>query len=242
MAQPPQRPSPPPSANHDGHTNGPNHGPNHGHTTNHAATHADPARRPPHDPLGETIADVPTPHQPPQHQPAQPNKRTGSSLNGKSASRHQLDATVADAPALRSPARAPAPADAEVDLDRVYDRVSTPPTNVTIALNDDEAGRSRVGGELKRTQQVRAAVGSAFGRLLQALALTMLAASLAIFAAFDQRWIWIAPAAIALPLTLWLTTRRYHAWLGHRRYMYRLLDTLGEDVSGLEGERRVRVR
>lgn len=219
QAQPPHRPSP---------------------STNHTAAHQDPAGRPSHDPLGETIADVPLTPRPSSHHHT---KLTGSSLHGKAA-RHQLDATVADTPAARAPrpSSQTSPIDAEVDLDRVYDRVAAQPSNVTIALNDDEAGRTRVGGELKRTQQVRAAVGSAFGRLLQALVLTIIAASLAIFAAFDQRWIWIAPAAIALPLTLWLTTRRYHTWLGHRRYMYRLLDTLGEDVSGLKRERRVRGR
>jgi hypothetical protein len=63
---------------------------------------------------------------------------------------------------------------------------------------------------------------------------------LCIAAVTFQNWPWIVAAGIVLPLGGFLMYLRYQAWLGHKRYMYRLLETLGEDVSDFQPHKMYR--
>jgi hypothetical protein len=64
--------------------------------------------------------------------------------------------------------------------------------------------------------------------------------ALAIAAATLQDWGWIIAAGVVTPLGSVLMYLRYQAWLGHKRYLYRLLETLGEDVSDFDFQKRYR--
>lgn len=121
------------------------------------------------------------------------------------------------------------PADglAAIDLERVFDRAST--LEGRLDRFDPEAGKMGLATRIHRA--VRARMGSHGGRLVIALFLALGGASLVILALEFQTWALIVAASLGAPLTLILLYVRYQQWLGHKRYMYRLLESLGEDVS-----------
>lgn len=125
---------------------------------------------------------------------------------------------------------------AEVEVEEILDRPAEPGDEPPGEL-DPEAGRGSVAS---KSVAIREAVGTPFGRLLLALPLALAGIALAIMAATHQTWPYIAAAAVVAPVGMWLVHRRYQDWLGHRRYIYRLLETLGEDVSDFDPAQSVR--
>lgn len=132
-----------------------------------------------------------------------------------------------------------------LDLDDIYDRPEQMVTGST-AQYDPEAGRSNVAIKIQAVRQVvRSATSTPFGRLILTIPIALVGVTLVILAVtLQERWA-IIGAVIVAPLGAWLLYARYQAWLGHKRYMYRLLESLGEDVSDFDpisADRRIRRR
>lgn len=130
---------------------------------------------------------------------------------------------------------------ADVELEAVLDRPEAVPEALPGAV-DPEAGRMDAASPL---QTARAAVRTPFGRVLMAIPLALAGVALVIMAVTFQTWPYIAGAAVLAPAGLGLLYVRYQRWLGHKRYMFRLLESLGEDVSGFDvasSDRRVKTK
>jgi hypothetical protein len=124
-----------------------------------------------------------------------------------------------------------------VDMNRVFDRAESKYSGA-LDRYDPEAGKMGLGTRIRRAVRARAA--SPFGRFVVAIVLAMAGAALAIVAAVFPEWPLIVSAGIFFPASLAYLYVRYQQWLGHKRYIYRLLETLGEDVSDFDLERRYR--
>jgi hypothetical protein len=125
-------------------------------------------------------------------------------------------------------------------LDDIYDRPEELAAS-SVADYDPEAGRTNVAIKIQAVRQVvRSATSTPFGRLMLAIPIALAGLTLTIMAlTMQDLWMWIA-AAIVTPLGGWLLYVRYQTWLGHKRYMYRLLESLGEDVSDFDNTRAYR--
>lgn len=131
----------------------------------------------------------------------------------------------------------------EVDLTNIFDRLTGGGEDNPLARYDPEAGRTNVAVKLREataavSTAVKGAVTTAFltpfGRLLMACAIGLAGIALTIAAiTIRDRWI-IGAAAVVGPLGALLVYWRYQAWLGHKRYIFRLLETLGEDMSAFD--------
>jgi hypothetical protein len=135
-----------------------------------------------------------------------------------------------------------------VDLARIFDRATRTEENPA-GRHDPEAGKGDVAVKLAVSTEavahvVKGAVSGTFttpfGRLILSILVALAGVGLTIAAfTLQDRWI-ITAAAIVAPIGLVLVYWRYQAWLGHKRYMYRLLETLGEDVSGFRPDQAFR--
>jgi type IV secretory pathway VirB2 component (pilin) len=140
-------------------------------------------------------------------------------------------------------APAAAPDEADVDLNRIYDRPEAVAAAdaASLARYDPEAGRTSVAVKVRAvTQAVRNTVATPFGKLVVTLPIILLGISLTIAAVTIQDLPYIIAAVLVMPVSLFLTYWRYQVWLGHKRYLYRLLETLGEDVSDFDPHRMYR--
>lgn len=129
----------------------------------------------------------------------------------------------------------------DIDLDAVYDRRGDK-DDASLRRVDPEAGHSRITVKLRA---VRQSVSTPFGRLVLSFPVALAAITLAIFAAAFPEWPLVAAAGLFVPASGVLVYIRYQQWLGHKRYIYRLLESLGEDVSDWTMDqtyRRTRVR
>lgn len=135
--------------------------------------------------------------------------------------------------AVEDPGATPADGLAAINLDQVFDRASAGEGGLD--RFDPEAGKMGLATRIHRA--VRARIGSHGGRLVIALLLALGGAALAILALEFRTWPLIAGAGVLTPLSLILLYVRYQQWLGHKRYMYRLLESLGEDVSEFDPDR-----
>lgn len=128
------------------------------------------------------------------------------------------------------------------DLDDIFDRPEELVTGST-AEYDPEAGRTNVAIKIQAVRQVvRSATSTPFGRLMVSIPVALAGLTLSIMAVTLQELWMIISACLITPLGAFLVYQRYQAWLGHKRYMYRLLESLGEDVSGfdpLKANRRI---
>ena len=147
--------------------------------------------------------------------------------------RDLLDETVSDLdPAL--------PTEEDVQLDRILDRPQTA-LDPSLYRYDPEAGRTNVAVKVKAvTEAVGNTLKTPFGKLLYTIPVFLAGVGLSIAAVTYQTWAWVGPAAFVMPLGAALAWWRYQAWLGSKRYMFRLLETLGEDVSDFEMHKRYR--
>jgi hypothetical protein len=173
----------------------------------------------------------------------------------------ELAETIADAPAIRrkagKPSSLPAPkkepdpalddtavdtdADddsddsaAEVDMEGIYDRPEAVAAADMASLHryDPEAGRSSVAVKVRAvTEAVKNSVATPFGKLIVTLPVLLVGTGLTIAAINIQDTPFIVAASVVMPIALLLVYWRYQIWLGHKRYMYRLLESLGEDMS-----------
>ncbi|MFM9995433.1 MAG: hypothetical protein ACKVU4_06480 [Phycisphaerales bacterium] len=200
------------------------------------------------DPLGETKAeldavddDAPPPPRVPSRAP--PRDWPGDSSRPRSegplgglerggALRDQLDED-----------RAAADDDEveDVDLDSVYDRLGGK-DDASLKRFDPEAGRTSITIKLRA---VRQSLSTPFGRLVMTFPVALAAITVTIFAVNRPEWPLLTAAGVLVPASLVLVYIRYQQWLGHKRYLYRLLETLGEDVSDFDPmrvDRRVKVK
>jgi hypothetical protein len=125
---------------------------------------------------------------------------------------------------------------ADIDLTEVYDRPEKT-EDASLKRYDPEAGKM---GLAVKIRAVRQQVNTPFGRLVLALAVNLASACLVIYTIAFPIWPLIVAAAIVVPACGWLLWVRYQQWLGYKRYMYRLLETLGEDVSDWNMEQTYR--
>jgi hypothetical protein len=173
-------------------------------------------RRPAAD-LSELKAEIPIPRPP---------------IEDLQLGRDILDDTVADLPAAD-----PETAAGDVELLSIFDRPDaiSAAADASLRRYDPEAGKTNVAVKVKAVSEaVRNTLKSPFGKLLIAIPMFLAGIALTIPAVTFQTWPWVAAAGIVLPVGAFLMYLRYQAWLGHKRYMYRLLESLGEDVSDFE--------
>lgn len=149
-----------------------------------------------------------------------------------------LEAQAEDSAAGGSAAAGSAAGDSalDIDLEQVYDRPQRT-DDASLKRFDPEAGKM---GLAVKIRAVRQQVNTPFGRLVLALVLNLASACLVIYTIAFPIWPLIVAAAIVVPACGWLLWVRYQQWLGYKRYMYRLLETLGEDVSDWNMEQTYR--
>ncbi|MCC6660570.1 MAG: hypothetical protein IT437_06755 [Phycisphaerales bacterium] len=124
-----------------------------------------------------------------------------------------------------------------VDYRGSFDRVHQRETGALDRF-DPEAGKMGLGTRIQLA--VRASVRSPFGRFIVAILLGLVGVSLAIVALTFQTVPLYVAAGVLTPASLVYLYIRYQQWLGHKRYLFRLLETLGEDVSDFDINRRYR--
>jgi len=188
--------------------------------------------------MDETIADIPSPRTRPRPAAAAPTPpRSTPPPRGELQLRDNdpaLDDTVADLNAdadYRDPADEPA----EIELASVFDRPTSGIETASLSRFDPEAGRTSVAIKVRAvTVAVKNTVATPFGKLLLTFPVVLIGVSLSIAAITIQDTPYIVAAVLVMPIGLVLAYWRYQAWLGHKRYMYRLLETLGEDVSDFD--------
>lgn len=129
-----------------------------------------------------------------------------------------LDETVADEPLVP---------EGDLDADPTFDNLFAHDI-VSLDQIDPEAGRMSVA---RRVRQVRKAASTPEGQFVLAVPFALGGITLAIFALVYQTTPWIIAGAVVAPLTFYFTWSRFRHWLGHKRYTFRVLETLGEDVS-----------
>lgn len=191
--------------------------------------------------MAETMADAPAlrPKGRPTPQ-AKPEVRADAAPIrpiAADASDSAMDETAADVEVDEAGESGEAAADEDVDLNRIYDRpeVAAAADAASLYRFDPEAGRTSVAVKVKVvTQALRNSVSTPFGKLVVVLPVLLLGISLTIAAINLRDMPWIVAAGLVMPVSLALVYWRYQVWLGHKRYMYRLLETLGEDVSDFD--------
>jgi hypothetical protein len=125
-----------------------------------------------------------------------------------------------------------APKDREVELDSIFDRPAAGIETASLSRFDPEAGRGDVAIKIKAvTIAVKNTIATPFGKLILTVPVFLVGVALTIAAFTFKDTPWIVAAGVVMPIGLVLAYWRYQSWLGHKRYMYRLLETLGEDVS-----------
>lgn len=102
---------------------------------------------------------------------------------------------------------------------------------------DPEAGQLSVA---QRVRLARVAARTPGGRLVTATPPLFVGIALGIFAVVHQTTPLIVAAGIVTPITLLWWILCYRSWLGHKRYGYRLLESLGEDVSDYSASEKYR--
>ena len=102
-------------------------------------------------------------------------------------------------------------------------------------LIDPEWGQYDVS---RRITSIRKAVETSFAQMLVAGVMALAALAIALLAATWQTNELIGLAAVTCPPTFYFTYKRWRRWLAHRRFMFRLLETLGEDTTGIDPRTR----
>ncbi|MEX2219639.1 MAG: hypothetical protein WD749_12870 [Phycisphaerales bacterium] len=190
--------------------------------------------------------EAPSPSGPPSP-PRRPPARRAKPEPDRAPEPELLGETVADAPALIGGRRKPRGGD-DVDLNRIFDRLGIA-EETPLDRYDPEAGRTNVAVKISAaTEAVAAAVKGVassaittpFGRLVLSIFVCLAGVALTIAAVTIQDTWMIVGASVVGPIGLIVVYWRYQAWLGHKRYMYRLLESLGEDVSDFDPAKRYR--
>jgi hypothetical protein len=185
-----------------------------------------PRQRKPSDPLSDTVADggraVPL-----RRSALEELARLRPEPGDLQIGRDILDETVADLEAVT-------PSDDEVQLDKILDRPQAV-MDASLYRYDPEAGRTNVAVKIKVVSEaVKNTLKTPFGKMLFTIPVFLAGVALTIAAVTYRTWAWIGPAALVMPVGFALAYWRYQAWLGSKRYMYRLLESLGEDVTDFD--------
>lgn len=177
------------------------------------------------NPAGDDPREPPARHRP--H--AGSAEQTPASADALGETKVDVEAEAEDSAGQSAP---------DIDLNEVYDRPLPQKTeDASLKRYDPEAGKM---GLAVKIRAVRQQINTPFGRLALAFPLNLASLSLAIYTFAFPAWWLIAATAIIVPGCGWLLWVRYQQWLGHKRYMYRLLETLGEDVTDWNMERTYR--
>jgi hypothetical protein len=211
----------------------------------------DPSRDVDPNQLSDTVADeelAPDEESPPA--PMTPPVTRQLHRDQRPPRRHDEDIGLVERPIDRRRALA---ITRDVDLDRIFDKGAQGEENPA-GRYDPEAGKGDVAVKISAATEAAVeavksvatgAISTPFGRLILSIFVAMAGIALVIAAVTIQEHWMIAGAAVVAPLGLLLVYWRYRAWLGHKRYIYRLLESLGEDVSDFSPDqayRRTKVR
>ncbi len=152
-----------------------------------------------------------------------------------------LDDTAVDyEPLVHDPKPRPV-ANTEVALDEVFDKPDAAADTASLTRFDPERGKQNVAIKIRAvTDAVRNTITTPFGKLILSIVVALAGTTLTIAAITLKDTPYIVAAIIVAPVGALLVYWRYQAWLGHKRYMYRLLESLGEDVSDFDPRRMYR--
>lgn len=113
----------------------------------------------------------------------------------------------------------------------------------TISAADDYGKASNLDPELDhvntrrithaKVATVRRAVVSTGGQFILGLVAAIVGLGLAVYAAAEQSLPLLIAAGLIAPPCTYYGYRKYRQWLQNKRYLVRLLESLGEDVSNL---------
>ena len=189
-----------------------------------------PDKDEPADPslMAETLADAPA------IRPVPPT--SGSAEVG--ASDPALDDTAVDyEPLVHDPKPRPV-ANTDVALDEVFDKPDPAADAASLTRFDPERGKTNVAIKIRAvTEAVRNTITTPFGKLMLSIAVALVGVTLTIAAITLKDTPYVIAAIVLTPVGALLVYWRYQSWLGHKRYMYRLLESLGEDVSEFDPRR-----
>lgn len=104
------------------------------------------------------------------------------------------------------------------------------PDSVWILGNDPEAKITSVADRRNLIHQQMLSTG---GQFVAGLAMMFIAIGITIMAITNPVKIYIIPAAIITPISLWYMRVRWSRWLGSAPYFYRLMSSLGEDAENI---------
>jgi len=113
------------------------------------------------------------------------------------------------------------------------------PDSVWILGNDPEAKFSSVAD---RRNLIRKQMLSSGGQFIAGLIMMFVALGITIMAITNPVKMYIIPAAIITPISLWYMKVRWHRWLGSAPYFYRLMSSLGEDAENILVDREEKQR
>ena len=137
-------------------------------------------------------------------------------------------------------------ADTQVtERDRVRERLKTELADLhdhaafdTISAADDYGKAGELDPELdhvnaRKVATVRRAVVSTGGQFILGMVAALFGLGLAVYAAAEQSLPLLIAAALIAPPCTYYGYKKYRQWLQNKRYLVRLLESLGEDVSNL---------
>lgn len=117
-----------------------------------------------------------------------------------------------------------------------FDSIQAGTADPLLADEDPEAGYQNV----RDIRSAKKAIASSGGQFVIGLIIGLFGLGMAVYAAAQASMdstgslIMLAAAAIIAPVSAWWAHRKYRQWLQHKTYLYRLLESLGEDVSELK--------
>jgi len=113
------------------------------------------------------------------------------------------------------------------------------PDSVWILGNDPEAKISSVAD---RRNLIHKQMLSTGGQFVLGLFMMFIAIGITIMAITNPVKLYIIPAAIIAPISMWYMRARWRRWLGSAPYFYRLMSSLGEDAENILVEREEKQR
>lgn len=125
----------------------------------------------------------------------------------------------------------------EEDPDEIFD--PDDPDSVWILGNDPEA---KLGSVADRRNLIHKQMLSTGGQFVVGLIMMFIALGVTIMAITNPVLIYIIPAAIIAPISIFYMRARWQRWLGSAPYFYRLMSSLGEDAENILVDRETKQR
>jgi len=132
---------------------------------------------------------------------------------------------------------------ADLDQHAAFDTIQAGMADPLLPDDDPEAAYQNV----RDIRSAKKAIASSGGQFVIGLVIGLFGLGLAVYAAAQASMdstnslLMLAAAAIIAPVSTWWAHRKYKQWLHRKTYLYRLLESLGEDVSDLRPHRRGRL-